>query len=437
MTSTDTLGGARDTAGPARPDGLAACPVQPRDSVATPTRPDGLAAALLTPEARQDPYPVYARMRRDDPVHRSPQGIWYLTRHTDVETALGDLRLSNDRDRMTRAYSSLGGDLKALSRLTERLGRVMSNTDPPDHARLRKLANKAFTARRVEALRDGVQRIVDRLIDEAVAAGPAMELIEAVASPLPMSVVCELFGIPDEDRPQVKTWFSRFGRLSEDIDKSEAAIDAYEEYLAGLIRQRRREPGDDLISALVATQNKDDRLTDSELLSTCFVLITAGDETTTHLIGNGMLALLRHPDQLARLRADPDLIRGAVEELARYDTVTQAIVRVVAEDLEIGGRTLREGELVYLFLGATNRDPERFEDPDRLDLSRPGNRHLSFGHGPHFCLGGPLAKLQAEVAIGTLARRLPGLRLADGAALEWRDNPLQRRLTTLPLIHRP
>ncbi|WP_371500460.1 cytochrome P450 [Kitasatospora sp. NBC_00374] len=415
MTSTDTLDGARDTVGPARPDDLA--------------------AALLTPEARRDPYPLYARMRREDPVHRSAQGTWYLTRHADVEAALGDLRLSNDRDRMTRAYTALGGDLKAFSRLTDRLGRVMTNTDPPDHARLRRLANKAFTARRVEALRDGVQRIVDRLIDEAVAAGPTTDLIEAVASPLPMSVVCELFGIPDEDRPQVKDWFHRFGRLAEDIDKSEAAIEQYEEYLSGLIRQRRRAPGDDLISALVATQTQDDRLTDSELLSTCFVLITAGDETTTHLIGNGVLALLRHPDQLARLRADPGLIRGAIEESARYDTVTQAIVRVVAQDLEIGGRTLREGELAYLFLGATNRDPERFEDPDRLDLSRPGNRHLSFGHGPHFCLGGPLAKLQAEVAVGTLVRRLPELRLADGAELDWRPNPLQRRLCALPIAY--
>ncbi|MGW2822469.1 cytochrome P450 [Streptomyces sp. NPDC001443] len=415
MNLTDTTDEARGTAGLARSDDLA--------------------AALLTPEARRDPYPFYARMRREDPVHRSAQGIWYLTRYADVETALSDLRLSNDRDRMTRAYTALGGDLKAFSRLTDRLGRVMSNTDPPDHARLRKLANRAFTARRVEALRDGIQRIVDRLVDEAVAAGPSMDLIEAVASPLPLSVVCELFGIPPEDRALVKRWFRRFGRLSEDIDRSEAAIEQYEEYLARLVHRRRADPGDDLISALVATQAQDDRLTDSELLATCFVLITAGDETTTHLVGNGMLALLRHPDQLARLREDPALVRTAVEELARYDTPTQAIVRVVAEDVEIGGRTLREGELAYLILAATNRDPERFEGPDRLDLTRPGNRHLSFGNGPHFCLGGPLAKLQAEVAVGTLVRRLPHLRLADGAVLDWRPNPLQRRLTALPLTY--
>lgn len=416
MNLTETTDAARPTAGPAGP-------------------PTDLAAALLTPEARRDPYPFYARMRRESPVHRSAQGIWYLTRYADVEAALGDLRLSNDRDRMTTAFGGQGGNLKALSRLTDRLGRVMTNTDPPDHARLRKLANRAFTARRVEALRGGIQRIVDQLVDRAVEAGPAMDLIEAVASPLPLSVTCELFGIPPEDRPQVKAWFRRFGRLTEDIDRTEAAIDEYEEYLARLVRRRRADPGDDLISALVATQAQDDRLTDAELLSTCFVLITAGDETTTHLIGNATLALLRHPDQLARLRADPGLIRTAVEELARYDTPTQAIVRVAAEDVEIGGRTLSEGDLVYLFLAATNRDPDRFEDPDRLDLTRPGNRHLSFGNGPHFCLGGSLAKLQAEVAVGALVRRLPDLRLAEGAALDWRPNPLQRRLSALPLTY--
>nr|WP_223244891.1 cytochrome P450 [Streptomyces sp. CBMA156] len=390
---------------------------------------------MYTPEVRRDPYPTYARMRHESPVHRGPQGIWYLTRHADIEPALSDLRLSNDRDRMTRALGALGGNLKDLSRLTDRLGRVMTNTDPPDHARLRKLVNRAFTARRVEALRDGLQTVVDGLLDEARAAGPGTDLIEDFASRLPLSVVCELFGIPPEDRPRVKTWFRRLGNLTEDIAESEAVIDQCEEYLAELARQRRADPGDDLISALVATQAHDDRLTDAELLSTCYVLITAGDDTTTHLIGNGTLALLRHPDQLALLRRDPALIRTAVDELARYDTPTQAILRVVAEDLPIGGRTLREGELVYLFLGSANRDPERFDDPDRLDLTRPGNRHLSFGNGPHFCLGGPLAKLQAEVAVGTLVRRFPRLRPADEAVLDWRPNPLQRRLTALPVTY--
>ncbi|GAA2251237.1 cytochrome P450 [Kitasatospora cystarginea] len=436
MTSTDTALGA-DTLGTDAPGAGTLGTGTPSEArtTASPSGPGDLAAALHTPAARRDPYPFYARMRRERPVYRSPQGIWYLTRYADVETALGDLRLSNDRDRMTRALGALDGNLKGLSRLTDRLGRVMTNTDPPDHARLRKLVNKAFTARRVEALRDGIQTIVDGLIDRAVAQGPTMDLIEAVASPLPLAVVCELFGIPPEDRPKVKGWFRRLGNLTEDIEQSVLAVDQHEEYLTELIRRRRADPGEDLISALVTAQARGDRLTDAELLSTCFVLITAGDETTTHLIGNGTLALLRHPEQLARLREDPRLIRSAVEELSRYDTPTQAIVRVVAEDVPIGGETLREGELVYLFLAATNRDPERFEDPDRLDLARPGNRHLSFGNGPHFCLGGPLAKLEAEVAIGTLVRRLPQLRLAEEAALEWKPNPLQRRLSALPLCY--
>ncbi|MFJ3306942.1 cytochrome P450 [Streptomyces sp. NPDC086549] len=399
------------------------------------TGPDEITAAMLSPEFRRDPYPLYARMRRECPVHRSPQGIWYLTRYADVEQALGDLRLSNDRDRMTRAFGARDGGLRDLSRLTARLGRVMSNTDPPEHARLRKLVNKAFTARRVEALRDRVQAVVDQLLDTAVAAGPVMDVIAALASPLPHSVVCELFGIPDADRDRVKEWFRALGRITEDIDRAVEVVDQFEEYLMWLVAQRRGAPGDDLISGLVATQGRGDRLTDSELLSTCFMLITAGDETTTHLIGNGTLALLRHPDQLARLRADPALIRPAVDEMVRYDSPTQTIVRVVADEVALGDRTLAAGDVVYLVLAAANRDPDRFEAPDRLDLTRPVTRHLGFGNGPHFCLGAPLARLETELAIGTIVRRLPDLRL-DTDQLEWRPNPLQRRLTALPVTYR-
>ncbi|WP_308129848.1 cytochrome P450 family protein [Kitasatospora aureofaciens] len=399
-----------------------------------PGAPGDYTAEMQTPGFRRDPYPLYARMRREDPVHRSPRGIWYLTRYADVETALGDLRLSNDRERITAALSARDGNLRSLSRLTSRLGRVMTNTDPPDHARLRKLVNKAFTARRIEALRTRLQEIVDRLLDAAVAAGPTMDVIRDLAAPLPDTVVCELFGIPDDDRAHVTAWFRVLGNLSEDVEQAEAVVGQFEDYLSRLIHRRRAEPGDDLISALVTAQARGDQLTDEELLSTCFMLITAGDETTTNLIGNGTLALLRHPGQLARLRAEPALIRQAVDELVRYDTPTQVIIRAVAEELRIGGRTLPEGDLVYLVLAATNRDPERFDDPDRLDLTRPGNRHLSFGNGPHFCLGGPLARLEAETAIGTLVRRLPELRLT-GDPLNWRPNPLQRRLAALPVAY--
>jgi cytochrome P450 len=393
---------------------------------------EDFAATMLTAEFRRDPYPCYARMRRDQPVYRTADGIWYLTRHADVERALGDLRLSNDRERMTEAFGARGGALRDMSRLTARLGRVMSNTDPPDHARLRKLVNKAFTARRVEGLRERIQAVVDRLVDTAAAQGSSTDLIAAIASPLPHAVICELFGIPDDDRPQVKEWFRGLGRITEDIDRAVRVIDSFEAYLMDLARQRRAAPGDDLVSALVTAQDSGVRLTDDELLSTCFVLITAGDETTANLVGNGTLALLRHRDQLARLRADPTLIRSAVDELARYDTPSQTILRVVAHEVAIDDHTLSPGELVYLVLGAANRDPDRFADPDRLDLSRPDNRHLSFGNGPHFCLGAPLARLQAELAIGTLVRRFPELRL-DTESLDWRPNPLQRRLVALPL----
>lgn len=397
---------------------------------------DEIIRALSTPEYRQDPYPLYARMRREHPVYRSSQGTWYLTRHADVDAALHDLRLSNDRERMTRALAARQGDQQRLSRLTQRLGRVMTNTDPPDHARLRKLVNKAFTPRRVQGLRPRIQAIVDELLDAAIAAGPTTDLIAALASPLPATVICELFGIPQHDRERVIAWFDQLaGSMTGDgFERVELMVEQFENYLADLIRRRRADPADDLISALVAAQERGDQLSDDELLSTCFVLLTAGDQTTTSLIGNGTLALLRHPDQLRRLQQDPTLIGLAIDELVRYDTPSQVFIRVVAEAIEIGGHALAEGDLVYLVLAATNRDPDRFADPDQLDLGRADNRHLSFGNGPHFCLGATLARLQGEVAIGTLVRRLPTLRL-DAPTVQWRPNPMQRGPACLPLAY--
>jgi cytochrome P450 len=395
---------------------------------------DAIIQAMATPEFRQDPYPLYAQMRREHPVYRSSQGIWYLTRYADVETALHDLRLSNDRERMTRALAPRQGAMERLSKLTQRLGRVMTNTDPPDHIRLRKLVNKAFTTRRVQGLRPRIQAIVDELLDAAVAAGPTMDLIATLAYPLPTTVICELFGIPHHDRERVKVWFRQLTNPTEGFERVELTVEQFEDYLAGLIRRRRAEPADDIISALVTPQERGDQLTDEELLSTCFVLLTAGGETTTNLIGNGTLALLRHPDQLRRLQQDPTLIRPAIDELVRYDTPTQIIIRVVAGTAEIGGQTLDDGDLVYLVLAATNRDPDRFADPDQLDLGRSNNRHLSFGTGPHFCLGAPLARLEGEVAIGTLVRRLPALRL-DTGTVEWRPNPMLRGPACLPVAY--
>jgi cytochrome P450 len=261
-----------------------------------------------------------------------------------------------------------------------------------------------------------------------------MDLIAALASPLPTTVICELFGIPHHDRERLIAWFRQLANPTEGIERVELMVEQFEGYLADLIRKRRGEPADDIISALIMAQERGEALSDDELLSTCFMLVTAGDETVTNLIGNSTLALLRHPDQLRRLRQNPALIRPAVQELVRYDIPSQMIIRVVAEKMEIGGQTLDEGDLVYLVLAATNRDPDRFDNPDQLDLGRCDNRYLSFGNGPRFCLGAPLARLQGEIAISTLVRRLPTLRL-NTPTVHWRPSPMQRGPLCLPLAY--
>jgi cytochrome P450 len=401
---------------------------------------DEITQAMTTPEFRENPYALYAQMRGEDPVYRSSQGLWYLTRYVDVEAALHDLRLSNDQDRLSYALAGRKGSLERLSRLGQRLGRTMINTDPPDHTRLRKLTNKAFTARRVQDLRPRIQAIVSELLDAAIAAGPTMDLITALAYPLPITVICELLGVPHRDRERVRAWSRRLvdqatPDLTEDgLARIEQAMEEFEDYLRDLIHQRRVTPADDILSALVTAQERGDQLSDDELLSTCFLLLVAGHETTVNLIGNGTLALLRHPDQLRRLQQDPTLIRSAVEELLRYDSPAQIVGRIVTERMQIGERMLSDGDLVFPVLGAANHDPDRFDDPDRLDLGRSNNRHVSFGNGPHFCLGAPLARLEAEIALSTLVRRVPALRL-DTETPEWRPNPFLRGLETLPVAY--
>lgn len=397
---------------------------------------DEIMMVLTTPECHQDPYAFYAQMRHQYPIHRSGNGIWYLTRYADVDAALHDPKISNDRERMTRSLASRQGALQRLSRLTKRLGRVVTNTDPPDHTRLRRLINKAVIPRRIQALRPRIHAIVDELLDAAVAAGTTMDLVTALVSPLPITVICELFGIPRADAERVKAWFHQLEgtTTAEGFQRVEQAVDEFEGYLAALIRRRRADPTEDVLSALVTAQERGDQLTDEELLSTCFVLATAGGETTTNLIGNSVLALLHHPEQLRRLQRDPTLIRSAVHELMRYDTPSHIIIRVVAEAVDIGGQTLAEGDLVYLVLAGANRDPDRFPDPDQLDLGRSASRHLGFGNGPHFCLGAPLARLQSEIAISTLVQRLPTLRL-DAKAVQWQPNPMMRGPACLPLAY--
>jgi cytochrome P450 len=400
---------------------------------------DEITREMATLKFRQDPYPMYARMRREHPVYRSSRGIWYLTRYADVDAALRDVRLSKDRERMRRWYAQRNGT-DAVGRLQERLGRSMLHADPPDHTRLRKPVSKAFTARQVNGLRPRIEEIADELLGVALAVGPTMDVITALAYPLSITVICELLGVPLSDRARIRAWSRQLVNQSEvvhtveTIQRIERAVEEFVDYLTNLARKRRAEPADDLMSALVAVQDCGDRFTDDELISTCFLLLVAGHETTINLVGNSMLALLRHPGQLRRLRQDPALIRSAIEELLRYDGTVQITTRIVKGEVEIDGQTLSDGEAVFPVLGAANRDPDQFADPDRLDLGRIDNRHLSLSNGPHFCLGAPLARLEGEIAIGTLVRRLPRLRL-DTDTLEWRPSPGLRGLEALPVAY--
>jgi cytochrome P450 len=309
--------------------------------------------------------------------------------------------------------------------------------DPPDHTRIRKLVNKAFTPRRIAGLRGRIEELVREELD-AVAGQHEFELIAALAEPLPAIVIGELLGVPAEDRVQFKQWSTQLiqalgaATLEERQRMGESAGESLLAYLGGVIAERRREPRDDLISAMLQAQEESDALSDGELLATSNLILIAGHETTTNLIGNGMLALLREPEQLGRLRADASLVPSAVEELLRFDGPVQATIRVATEDVAFGDQGIPAGSLVMVNIGAANRDPEVFADPDRLDIGRDPNPHLGFGFGAHFCMGAPLARLEAQIAIGELVRRFPKLELVDEAPA-YRENPILRGLKKLEL----
>src|SRR3989441_5842098 len=386
----------------------------------------------MDPEFVADPYPMYHRLRTGDPVHHSPLGFWVLTRYDDVVAALRDPRLAKEAIASFVA-ARFGAPVPAM-------GLSMLDRDPPDHTRLRGLVSKAFTPRVVEGLRPRIQQIVYGLL-EGVAAKRSMDLIEEFAYPIPVAVICEMLGVPIEDHERFKGWSLDIARgldliwLGPDSEvgrRSVTARQALAEYFRGLIAQRRAAPRSDMLSGLIAAEEAGDKLNETELLATCILLLIAGHETTVNLIGNGTLALLRHPDQMRRLREDPSLIASAVEELLRYDSPVQRTGRIVYEDVTIGGKTIPKGSLTVGLLGAANRDPAHFPDPDRLDIARGAMHHLAFGWGIHFCLGAPLARLEGQIAIGTLLRRLPRLALAS-EHLEWRETSTLRGLQRLPV----
>lgn len=393
---------------------------------------------LLDPDFLADPYPVYHRLRVEDPVHRHPYGFYVLTRYDDVAGFLRDARFGKGGYQAlieSRFGAGPDGPWLALSMLFR---------DPPDHTRLRGLVSKAFTPRVVETLRGRIQGIVDRLL-ERVAGAPLMDVIEDLAYPLPVTVISELLGVPVGDGDTVKGWSRDVARALDAIalpvgpdviERGGRATDEMAGYFRDLIMERRRRPALDLLSGLVEAEEAGDRLTEQELLATCVLLYVAGHETTVNLIGNGLLALLRHPEARRRLQEDPGLLGGAIEELLRYDGPVQRTGRMAASDTEIGGVPIAAGSLVLGLLGAANRDPARFAEPDRLDLRRAEPRHLAFGSGIHYCLGAPLARLEAQVAIGTVLRRFPALTLAVECPV-WRPSSTLRGLDTLPVVLGP
>ena len=378
-----------------------------------------------------DPFPTYRRLRSEDPIHRSPMGFWVLTRYDDVATLLRDGR-----------FGRKGFDDLIRTRLGEAsVDQSMLFRDPPDHTRLRSLVNKAFTPRVVEDLRPQIQQIVDGLLDR-VRDTRAMDVIADLAYPLPVIVICEMLGVAAQDRDVFRGWSADIARSldaialptqPEVIERGNAARRALADYFRALVAERRRRPRTDLLSDLIAAEEQGDKLSEGELMATILLLFVAGHETTVNLIGNGTLALLRNPDQLGALRQDPALIATAVEELVRYDGPVQRTGRIPNTDVELGGKAIPKGSLVLGVIGAANRDPAHFAEPDRLDVTRVDNRHLGFGWGIHFCLGAPLARAEAQAAIGTLARRLPGLALAT-ATPEWRGASALRGLTALPVM---
>ena len=392
----------------------------------------------LSPEFIRDPYPHYDRLRRLDPVHITPHGMYLISRHSDVSGVLRDKRFGKDFvDRSTRRYGA-----KIMEEpIFRSMSHWMLQQDPPDHTRLRGLVVKAFTARRVEDMRPRIQAVVDQTLDRIIPRG-SMDLIEDYAFRLPVTIICDMLGIPEEHRDLFYAGSREGGGrildpvplTPEDIAKSNAAYMMSQMYFQQLFELRRKQPGDDLTTQLVHAEEDGSKLTNEELTANIILLFGAGHETTVNLIGNGILALHRNPDQLALLKARPELITGAIEEFLRYDSSVQMTGRVTLEDIDdLGTKKIPKGESVLCLLGSANRDPAVYPDrPDRLDIARPNVRPLSFGGGIHYCLGAQLARIEAEIAISTLLRRLPDLRLDDAENPEWRTTFVLRGLKRLP-----
>jgi cytochrome P450 len=377
----------------------------------------------------RDPYAVHARLRAERPVAAvaMPGGMtgWLITGYPQARAALTSPRLAKSPPGWNPDPDSIYTALELH----------MLNSDPPDHERLRRLVNKAFTARRIERLRPRIEAITAGLLDE-MSTEPEVDLLASFAFPLPITVICELLGIPVADRDDFRTWSATVVSNAASPETSMAHATAMARYFAALLAAKRRQPADDLLSALIAARDEgEDRLSENELVSMAFLLLIAGHETTVNLIGNGMLTLLLNPAELARVRDDPSLLGRAVEELLRHvNPVSHATLRFAAEPVEIGGVRIGTGEAVVISLSGADRDPARFTDPDRLDVGRDTSGHLAFGHGIHYCVGAPLARLEAEIAFGGLLARFGSMELAvPFESLRWRPSTLIHGLEALPV----
>jgi pimeloyl-[acyl-carrier protein] synthase len=412
---------------------LTSDPPRPEASLATPSGPPLSLYRLLEPQVLADPYPLYERLRREDPVHWDPYlHSWVVTRYADVITVLHDF--SAARTPTPEQLSAIG--LSKLTPLARVMVKQMLFLDPPSHSRIRGLAACAFTPARVSALRNRIQLLADKMLD-AVAPNGRMDVLADFAEPLPAIVTSELFGVSTEFALQLKVWSAKFaemlGNFQHNPDRIPSMLDTIEnltEFFRKAVEEQKKKPCPGLVHSLVKAEVEGDRLTEEEIIANCIITLVGGLETTTNLIGNGILTLLRHPDEMRRLRNDPSLIVSTVEELLRYESPSQHTARLAPADVTLGGKNIRKRQAVIAVMGAGNRDPDRFPDPNRLDLARQNNRHLAFGWAAHFCFGAPLARIEGQIAIDSLLKRFPDFALEPGPIV-WRENLGLRGLKAL------